>query len=75
MRRKTLFFGLALAVAVAGMALLIVVFRWLDQLLGGPSGFAGSDLYQILRTVVIALTMVSIIAWLVVRHRGREDGQ
>lgn len=64
-----------IVVPAAGMALLIVLFRWLDHALGGSSGFAGSDLYQIIRAAVISLTMVSIIAWLVIRHRSEYEAR
>jgi PAS domain S-box-containing protein len=60
-------------VPAAAMAGLIALFRWIDHILAPE--VAGGDLYQIVRTVIIASVMVSVIAWLVIRHRSAYEDQ
>lgn len=57
------------------MALLIALFRGVDRLVDdAPDLFAGS-VYPVLRTIVIGLGMVSVIASLMVRHRREYEAR
>jgi len=57
------------------MGLLLVLFRVLDYQFSDVPGLVQSDVYQIARSAVISLGMVSVIAWLVIRHRRQYEAQ
>jgi PAS domain S-box-containing protein len=62
-------------IPAATMALLIALFRWIDHLVAGaPDPFAGS-VYPVLRTFVIGVGMVSVIASLMIRHRREYEAR
>jgi signal transduction histidine kinase len=56
-------------VPAIGMALLLGAFRALDPLVGESLGPVGLEVYQAARTVLIALSMSGLIAFLAFRYR------
>ena len=57
------------------MGLLLLMFRTLEYLAADVAELMQNDFYQIGRSAVISLGMVSVIAWLVIRHRRGYERQ
>jgi two-component system nitrogen regulation sensor histidine kinase GlnL len=64
-----------IVIPAATMGLLLLLFRAMDILAADLPGLVQSDPYKIGRPVVISLGMVSVIAWLVIRHRRQYEAQ
>jgi len=57
------------------MAAVIVISRTVESALAGRLGPFATDVFQVSRTVFIALVMASVIGWLAVRYRRRYEIQ
>ena len=60
---------------VLAMAAMIGISRIVESALAGRLGPVATDLFQVSRTVFIALVMASLIGWLAVRYRRRYEIQ